>query len=74
MKKKQYLYAISFWFTDQDGKQGQSCVQILRSAKIKSQSAFGSVVDYIKERNNLSTVVICNIMLLGKEKFNGEAC
>ncbi len=68
MKKKQYLYAISFWFTDNEGRTGQSCSQIIRDTKIDTLAAFDSVVAYLKEINNFSTVAICNIMLLGKVK------
>jgi hypothetical protein len=68
MKKKQYLYAISFWFTDNEGRTGQSCSQIIKDTKIDNLAAFNSVVAYLKETNNFSTVAICNIMLLGKVK------
>jgi hypothetical protein len=68
MKKKQYLYAISFWFTDNEGRTGQSCSQITRTTKIDNLVSFNSVVTCLKETNNFSNVSICNIMLLGKVK------
>ena len=30
LKKKQYLYAISYWFTDQEGRAGSGCAQIYK--------------------------------------------
>ena len=68
MKKKQYLYVISYWYTDKKGRTGQGCSQISRDTKIDNLAAFNSVVDYLKETNNFSTLAICNIMLLGKVK------
>jgi hypothetical protein len=67
-RKKQRLYAISYWFTNEDGQTGQGCVQIYRSTKINNIDAFNYTVEKIKSDNNLKTVVICNIMYLGKIK------
>lgn len=66
MKRKQYLYAISFWSTDSQQRTGQGCVQIIRPQKIKTLEDFNGVSNYIKETNNLTQLAICNIMLLGK--------
>lgn len=65
MKKKQYLYAIAFCHEG-----GQSCAQITRKRKIKTLEDFNDVLQTLKNRNNLKTVVIINIMLLGKVKVN----
>jgi hypothetical protein len=68
LKKKQYLYAISIWCADNEGRQGQRCILITRPTKINSIAAFNSVTEYIIEHNNLRSMAICNIMLLGKER------
>ena len=69
MKKRQYLYAISYFFTKEDGTQGNGCSQIYRPTKINTLSAFNSIIDYLKKENNFSNCVIINIMLLGKVKI-----
>jgi hypothetical protein len=68
MKKKQYLYAISFWFTDNEGRSGQSCSLITRPSKIDTINDFNNMSDYLREHNQFRTIAICNIMLLGKVK------
>ena len=68
--KKKYLYAISYWFTDSEGRTGQGCNQIYRDTKINTLVAFNELGTKIKEVNNFKTVVICNIMLLGKERMS----
>jgi hypothetical protein len=66
--RKQYLYAISYWFTDKEGRTGQSCSLITRPAKINSIESFNAVSECLLNYNNFKTLVICNIMLLGKVK------
>lgn len=66
--RKQYLYAISYWFTDKEGRTGQSCSLITRPTKINSIESFNAVSEYLINYNNFKTLVICNIMLLGKVK------
>lgn len=61
MKKKQYLYVVSYWHSN-----GQGCSQITRKTKIKTIDDFNSLLDTIQSYNNLTNIVICNIMLLGK--------
>ncbi len=68
MKKKQYLYAISYWCTDKEGRSGQSCSLMTRPSKISTVLDFNNVSDYLREYNQFSTIAICNIMLLGKVK------
>jgi hypothetical protein len=68
MKKKQYLYAISYWCTDKEGRTGQSCSLVIRPAKINTVESFNAVSDYLINYNNFKTIAICNIMLLGKVK------
>lgn len=68
MKKKQYLYAISYWCTDKEGRSGQSCSLITRPRKIKTVLDFNNMSAYLREHNQLRTIAICNIMLLGKVK------
>jgi hypothetical protein len=66
--RKQYLYAISFWFTDNEGRSGQSCSLVTRPTKINTVESFNAVSDYLINYNNFKTIAICNIMLLGKVK------
>ena len=68
MKRKQYLYAISYWCTDKEGRSGQSCSLITRPTKINTVNNFFDMSDYLRERNQFKTIAICNIMLLGKVK------
>jgi hypothetical protein len=68
MKKKQYLYAISYWCTDKECRTGQSCSLVIRPTKINTVESFNAVSDYITNYNNFQTIAICNIMLLGKVK------
>lgn len=66
--RKQYLYAISYWCTNKEGRTGQSCSLITRPTKINTVESFNAVSDYIINYNNFLTIAICNIMLLGKVK------
>ena len=66
LRKKQHLYAISYWFTNEAGQTGQGCAQIYRPSKIDNMVAFNYTIEKLKTDNNLKTVVICNIMHLGK--------
>ena len=66
--RKQYLYAISYWRTDKEGRSGQSCSLVTRPTKINTVESFNAVSDYLINYNNFKTIAICNIMLLGKVK------
>ena len=63
MKKKWYLYSISFFHSN-----GNGCVQIWRDEKINSFEQFEIVRDFICKKNNLENVAIINIMLICKER------
>lgn len=63
MKKKWYLYAISFFHSN-----GNGCVQIWRDKKINSFEQFEDVRNFICKENNLKGVAIINIMLICKER------
>jgi hypothetical protein len=67
MKKRKYLYAISYSCTMADGRQGDGCCQLYFSNKINTQERFLAAVDFIKSENNLTSCVILNIMLLGRK-------
>ena len=43
MKRKQYLYAISYWCTDKEGRSGQSCSLITRPSKINTVLDFNNM-------------------------------
>lgn len=63
MRRKWYLYAISFFH-----KCGNGCVQIWRDHKINTFEEFRKVIDFIASENNLENVAIINIMLICKER------
>jgi hypothetical protein len=67
MKKRKYLYAISYSCTMADGRQGDGCSQLYFSRKINTQERFLAAVDFIKSENNLTNCVILNIILLGRK-------
>lgn len=62
MKKKQYFYVISYFHS-----KGNGCCQLSRNKKIKTIKDFDEVRSFIEKNNGLETVVIINIMLMGKE-------
>lgn len=62
MKRKKYLYHISFFFE----YGGATSVLLARDHKINSVTDYREVEEYLKERNNLDKIVIFNINLLGK--------
>lgn len=67
MKKKHYLYAISYSCTTTDGKQGDGCSQLYFPYKINTIERFISALETIKVNNSLTNCVILNIMLLGRK-------
>ena len=68
MRKKQYIYAIAYIATKEDGTQLNGCSQIYRSTKINTISEFISVLNFLQKENNFSSCVIINIMPLGKKR------
>lgn len=67
MKKRKYFYMISYSCTKRDGKQGDGCSQLYLSYKINTIERFNSILEFLKEQNDLTTCVIQNIVLLGRK-------
>lgn len=67
MKKRKYFYMISYSCTKRDGKQGDGCSQLYLSYKINTIERFNSMLEFLKEQNDLTTCVIQNIVLLGRK-------
>lgn len=62
MKRKKYLYLISFFYDNS----GAASVLLTRNYKINSIADYREVEEYLKKRNNMNKIVIFNINLLGK--------
>lgn len=61
MRKRAYLYNISFFHSN-----GNGCSQLIRTNKINSLQEFDKVRLYLEETNNLKGVAIINYQLICK--------
>lgn len=69
MKKRFYLYAVSYYYVKDNGKKsGYGCMQIKRSKKINTFSDFDSVRNLIISENRFEDIIILNIMFIGTER------
>ncbi len=62
-----YEYFVSYYYEDKYNT-GFSCLTISSDKKINDENSLNEMINYIKTKNNLKTVVILNFKLLNERR------
>lgn len=66
MKKRKYFYAISYHMSNSEGSTGSGCAQVYLDYRVKDIPTFNAMHAFLQEKNDFKTLVITNIMYLGR--------
>lgn len=66
MKKRKYFYVVSFTAQNNNGRPSTGSIQLYLEYKIKDIPTFNALLLLLREKNDFKTIVITNIMYIGR--------